>query len=397
MTATPCIIGAAALPVGRHQAPRDAEHQTLERELLAGVVIDALADAGVDKAAIDAMIFGLERDYPRQRYFGTFMANYLRVPAKATLAEVTGNGMTGGLAFDQAANEIALGRARVALALGVNLETGIPTDEHLDNTMRHTGDVDFHTPFGFTPISWYAMDAMRYMHDTGATRAELASVAVKSRAFAAMNPIAQYRDPLTLEEVLAQRMIVEPLGLYEVPGRADGAVCIVLGSEEVARTLGAPYLRLRGRGFFHEGAHQINEVPNDMTAYVAAEAAGQAAYADAGIGPDDLDFAEIYAPCTITEVLASEAFGLVPRGRGAAAAAAGETGPGGRIPISTSGGCLSRGHPPWVTGLYSFVEAAEQLRGRAGARQINDAHTGMIVAELGNYNAALVHIFEAVR
>ncbi|HUT47897.1 MAG TPA: thiolase family protein [Alphaproteobacteria bacterium] len=394
---TPCIIGAAALPVGRHQAPRDADLQTLERELLAGVVIDAMADAGVDKSMIDAMVFGLERDYPRQRYFGTFMANYLRLPAKATLAEVTGNGMTGGLAFDQAANEIMLGRAQVALALGINLETGIPTAEHLDNTMRHTGDVDFHTPFGFTPISWYAMDAMRYMHDTGATRADIASVAVKSRAFAAMNPLAQYRTPLTLEDVLAQRMIVEPLGLFEVPGRADGAVCIVLASEDVARSLDTPYLRMRGRGFFHEGAHQINEVPNDMTAYVAAEAAGKAAYAQAGIAPGDLDFAEIYAPCTITEVLASEAFGLVPRGHGAAAAAAGETGPGGRIPISSSGGCLSRGHPPWVTGLYSFVEAAEQLRGRAGARQISDARLGMIAAELGNYNAALVHIFEAVR
>lgn len=397
MTATPCIIGAAALPVGRYQKPRDADIQTLERELLAGVVIDAVADAGIDKSQIDAMVFGLEKSYARQAYFATFMANYLRLPTGASLSEVTGNGMTGGLAFDQAANEIALGRARVSLALGVNLETAVPADEHLDITIRHTGDVDFHTPFGLTPISWYAMDAMRYMHDTGATRAEIASVAVKSRAFAIDNPLAQYRTPLSLDEVLAQRMIVEPLGLFEVPGRADGAVCIVLASEDVARGLGTPYLRLRGRGFFHEGAHQINEVPNDMTAYVAAEAAAKAAYDNAGIGPDDLDFAEIYAPCTITEVLASEAFGLVPRGQGAAAAAGGETGPGGRIPISPSGGCLSRGHPPWVTGLYSFVEAAEQLRGRAGARQINEAALGMIVAELGNYNAALVHIFEAVR
>jgi acetyl-CoA C-acetyltransferase len=397
VTTTPCIIGAAALPVGRYQVPREAARQVLERELMAGVVIDALADARVDKSAVEAMVFGLERDYPRQRYFGTFMANYLRLPAKATLAEVAGNGMTGGLAFDQAANEIMLGRARVALALGVHMETAVPTADHLDFQIRHTGDVDFHTPFGLTPIAWYAMDAMRYMHDTGTTRAELATVAVKSRAFAAMNPLAQYRAPLTLEEVLAQRMIVEPLGLYEVPGRADGAVCIVLAAEELARTLDAPYLRLRGRGYFHEGAHQINEIPNDMTAYLAGEAAGRAAYADAGIAPGDLDFAEIYAPCTITEALASEAFGLVPRGQGASAAAAGETGPGGRIPINSSGGCLSRGHPPWVTGLYSYIEAADQLRGRAGARQINDAALGMIVAELGNYNAALVHIFEAIR
>jgi acetyl-CoA C-acetyltransferase len=395
MTRTACIIGAAALPVGKYQRPRDADLQVLERELLAGVVLDALADAGVDKELIDALVLGIERDYPKQRYFATFMANYLRLPATGTVLEAVGNGMTGGLAFDQAAGEILLGRARVALALGINMESAIPTGEHLDNTMRHTGDVDFHTPLGFTPISWYAMDAMRYMHEFGASRAEIASVAVKNRAHAALNPLAQYRAPMTLDDVLAQRMIVEPLGLYEVPGRADGAVCIVLAEEEVARTTGRPYLRLTGRGFAHEGAHQINEIPNDMTAYVAAQEAGRRAYDAAGIAAGDLDLAEIYAPCTIVEVLATEALGLTARGRGAAQAAAGETALGGRIPVCTSGGCLSRGHPPWVTGLYNFVELADQLRGRAGGRQVKDAKLGLAAAELGNYNAALVHVLEA--
>ena len=109
------------------------------------------------------------------------------------------------------------------------------------STMRATGDVDFHTVFGFTPIAWYAMDAVRYMHEHGATRAELASVAVKDRRHAALNPIAQFRKPLTLEEVLAARPIVEPLGLYEVPPRGDGAVCLVVCAEEVAKATGRPY------------------------------------------------------------------------------------------------------------------------------------------------------------
>ena len=396
MSNSVCIIGAAALPVGKYQKPRDADIQVLERELMAGVTIDAIKDAGIDKNDIDSLVFGIERDYPKQRYFATFMANYLRLPTTGSVLEVVGNGMTGGLAFDKAADEIALGRAKVSLALGINVESAIPTGEHLDITMRHTGDVDFHTPFGFMPISWYGMDAMRYMHEFGATREEIAAVAVKNRRHASLNPLAQYRTPITLEDVMAQRMIVEPLGLYEVPGRADGAVCIVLADEDTAKATGQPYLRLRGRGFYHEGAHQISEIPNDMIAFNSANAASKTAFANAGITASDLDLAEIYAPCTIVEVLASEAIGLTKRGQGAKAAADGETALGGRIPICTSGGCLSRGHPPFATGLYNFVELAEQLRHRAGDRQVEGASLALAASELGNYNAALIHILEAV-
>src|SRR3546814_12721605 len=115
------------------------------------------------------------------------------------------------------------------------------------------------------------MDAVRYMHDFGATRAELANVAVKDRRHASLNPIAQFRKPLTLEEVLAARPIVEPLGLFEVPPRGDGAVCLVVCSEEVANATGRPYALVRGRGFAHEGAHQLNELPSDMSPLVSAK------------------------------------------------------------------------------------------------------------------------------
>ena len=165
------------------------------------------------------MLFAQPRPYTLQKYFATFIANYLRLPCNGIVAELMGNGMTAALAFDAAADQIRLGRARVALALGVNFETATPAIKHMMSSMRTTGDVDFHVPFGFTPISWYAMDAARYMHEYGVTRAELASVAVKNRGHAALNPIAQFRKPITLEEVLAQKPIVEPLGLFEVPPR----------------------------------------------------------------------------------------------------------------------------------------------------------------------------------
>jgi acetyl-CoA acetyltransferase len=394
MSAPVSIVGAAAIPCGRIQRAREAPLQALEHEALAGCVIAAMRDAGLPKESIGALVFTHPRPYTQQRYFGTFMANYLRLPADGVLMEVIGDGMTGGLAFDQAAQAIASGRADVALALGVNFETATPSPEHMNLIMRATGDVDFHVPFGFTPISWYAMDAVRYMHEFGATREELAMVAVKCRRHAALNPLAQFRKPVTLEEVLAQRPIFEASGLYEVPPMSDGAACIVLAREEAARSTGRAYLRLRGRGFHHEGAHQISETPNDMIAFGAAARAGRAALAEAGIAAADVDLAELYAPCTIVEVLVAEALGLVGRGLGARAAAEGETALGGRIPVNTSGGLISRGHPPYITPLYALVELAEQLRGRAAERQVRDAAIGIASCELGNYNAALVHVFE---
>jgi acetyl-CoA acetyltransferase len=396
MTRRVAVIGGAASPNGKLQSAADAPLQTLEHEILAPLVIDAMAVAGLPKEEIGALVFAMCRPYTLQKYFATFMANYLRLPLEGTIMEVLGNGMTGGMAFDEAVNTVALGHADVALALGINMESQAVSAEHMMTTMRAVGDVDFHSIFGFTPISWYAMDAVRYMHEFGATRAELASVAVKDRRHASLNPIAQFKKPLTLEEVLAARPIVEPLGLYEVPPRSDGAVCLVVCTEDVAKATGRPYALVRGRGFLHEGAHQINEVPNDMTAFVSAQGAAVAAYRSAGITAADLDLAELYAPCTIVQVLAGEALGLTPRGRGAAQAAAGETALGGRIPICTSGGCLSRGHPAYVTGLLTIYELWEQLTHRAGERQVRNARLGAGSCELGNYNAALVHVLEAV-
>jgi acetyl-CoA C-acetyltransferase len=390
------LVGASAIPVGRHQTRDDEALQVLEHEIMVRLVGEAVRDAGVAKEDIQSLVFTLPRPYTRQKYFHTFLVGQLRLACRGSVMEVMGNGMTASLAFDKACDEIRLGRAEVALALGINMESAVSAAEHMMSSMRTTGDVDFHTSAGFTPIAWYAMDAMRYMHETGATRAQLAAVAVKNRHHASLNPLAQYRKPITLEEVLAQRPIVEPLGLYDVPPRGDGAACLVLASEEVAKSLGRPYALVRGRGFFHDGSHQISDQPNDMIAFDAAARASRDAYAEAGITAADIDVADVYAPCTIVEVLVSEALGLVPRGQGARAAAEGETRLGGRIPISTSGGLTSRGHPAYVTSLYNYVELAEQLRGRAGERQVKGARLGIATGELGNYNAALVHVLEAM-
>jgi len=388
------ILGYGAVPVGAWQrAPAGAE--ILEHELATGVVLDAVAMAGLSRDDLEGVVVAHPGDHTRQCYFHTFLTAHLGIRARSTVVQVLGNGMTGGHAFDTAVQQVTSGLADCVLSVGVHFETGVPTANHLDYSIRLTGDVDFQSVFGAVPIAWYAMDAQRYLHEHRMPRAVLASIAVKTRVHARRNPLAQYRGPLSLDDVLNARPIVEPLGLYEVPGRADGAVALVIVSEDVARASGRPYVLVRCRGFEHEGLHQISDQPSDALDYATLRGASARALAEAGVALDDIDTFQVYAPCTIVEALGTEALGLFPRGRGAHAAEAGDTRFDGARPVNTCGGCLSRGHPPEVTPLYDVVEAVSQLLGRAGERQVRDPRLALTVCELGKYNAALVHVLEA--
>lgn len=390
------ILGYGAVPVGAWQRAV-AGQEILEHELATGVVLDAVAMAGLGKDDLQGVVVAHPGDHTRQCYFHTFLTAHLGIRAKSTVVQVLGNGMTGGHAFDTAVQQVTSGLADCVLSVGVHFETGVPTANHLDYSIRLTGDVDFQSVFGAVPIAWYAMDAQRYLYEYQVARATLASIAVKNREHARRNPLAQYRKPLTLAEVLDARPIVEPLGLYEVPGRADGAVAMVVVSEDMARASGRPYVLVRSRGFEHEGLHQISDQPSDALDYATLRVATGRALAEAGVGLDDIDTFQVYAPCTIVEALGTEALGLFPRGRGAHAAEAGETRFDGARPVNTCGGCLSRGHPPEVTPLYDVVEAVTQLLGRAGERQVPGAGHALTACELGKYNAALVHVLEAKR
>lgn len=391
------IIAAAAAPVGRYAKAYGARPAVSEQDLLCEVTIEALRNAGLSGEDIGSAVFTMVSPNTRQQGFATHVASRLGLRCNGQLSQVMEMGITGGLAFDQAAGDIQLGRSEFALALGAAYTTGSDPAAGMLMGLRVVGDADFQAPFGATPIAWYAMDAQRYLFETGNTREQIANVAVKSRQAAMKNKLAQFRDPLQLQQVLDARMIVAPLGLYEVPAMADGAICLVLASEEAARASGAPYVLVKGRGFHHDGRHQIGSKPHDITAFESLRSAGPAALADAGVKLSDIDFAELYSPCTITEVLASEALGFFEKGAGARAAADGTTAIDGALPINSSGGCLSRGHPPALAGLYGLLESREQLLGLAGERQISDAHLAMNSCEAGNYNAAIVHILEAAQ
>jgi acetyl-CoA C-acetyltransferase len=353
--------------------------------------------AGLGREDIEGVVVAHPGDHTRQGYFHTFLTAYLGIRARASVIQVLGNGMTGGHCFDQAVMQVRSGQAQCALAVGAHFETAIPTSAHLDYSIRLTGDVDFQSIFGAVPIAWYAMDAQRYLYEYGVSRATLASIALKNRQHAMRNPLAQYRSALSLEAVLNARPIVEPLGLYEVPGRADGAAALVIVSEDLAKASGRPYVLVRSRGFEHEGQHQMSDQGGNALDYDTLRQASCRALLEARLSLHDIGMFQLYAPCTVVEALASEAIGLFAPGQGAVAAETGATRFDGPSPINTCGGCLSRGHPPEVSPLYDVIEACTQLLGGAGERQVSRHEFALTASELGKYNAALVHVLQAVQ
>jgi acetyl-CoA C-acetyltransferase len=389
------ILGSAATPVGR-LAPRYGQMADgLEHDILAEVAADALLDAGISPDRVDAAIFTQNPPTTRQLGFATFMMAQLGLQCRGLVTEVSQLGLTGGVAFDQAAAQIQLGQAEYSLALGVVRQSLGDMSMAMDFGIRAVGDVNFQAPFAIPPIGWYALDCARYIHEHGASREDIAHVTVKSREYARHNPLAQFRQPLSIREVMEQRPIVDPLGLFEVPARADGAICLVLCSEETAVASGQPYVIVSGRGFYHEGHHQISDHPHSITEFASARLAVKTSLVQAGVTLADIDLAELYAPCTITEILVTESIGMFDRGEGYRALLQGDTSIGGRSPVNTSGGCLARGHPPQLTGLYGLLELREQLLGQAGERQVPGARLGLHTCELGNYNATLAHVLEA--
>lgn len=239
------------------------------------------------------------------------------------------------------------------------------------------------------PISSYALAASRHMHDYGTTREQLAEVALAARAWAQRNPAAFRREPLTREAVLASRPISDPLTKADCCLVTDGGGALVLVAAERAPDLPAPPVYLLGVGaaISHR---QIANMP-DLTATCAVES-GRQAYAMAGLGPEDMDTAQLYDAFTINTILFLEDLGFCAKGEGGRFVEEGAIAPGGRLPVNTSGGGLSCNHPG-MYGLFPMIEAVEQLRGSAGERQVPGAEVALAHANGGVLSAQATAIF----
>ena len=232
---------------------------------------------------------------------------------------------------------------------------------------------NFEAPFGPTIVGSYALVAQRHMHQYGTTSEQLAEIAVTMRRHASANPNAKYRDPITVEDVLASRIISSPLHLLDCCIISDGAGALVLTSVERARDLAQPPVVILGGA----EAVQHHGIGRRDLLDIAARQSGPLALERAGVRHADIDMAMIYDSYTITVLATLESLGFCKPGEGGAFCADGRIGLGGALPINTDGGGLSSNHPG-MRGIFLVIEATKQLRRSRGAAQVPDAELALV-------------------
>ena len=233
----------------------------------------------------------------------------------------------------------------------------------------------------------YAAAARAHMQSYGTTKEQFAAVSAKNSFHGSMNPRAQFREEMTVEEVLGARMIVDPLTRPMCSPIGDGAAAAIVVSERKAREMGIGKPVHAVTSLMHSGWNHREDEPDTV------ELCAHDAYEEAGVGPDDLDVVEVHDASAPGEIMADEQLGFCAKGDGGKLAERGETKLGGRLPVNTSGGLLRKGHPVGATGLAQIVELTEQLQGRAGRRQVDGARIAMAQnggGKSGNDAAAMV-------
>lgn len=270
---------------------------------------------------------------------------------------------------------IAAGLADVVLVLGVEKLNQPSGDEAILN-MGAGVDREWEAAFGLTAPPCFAFAAQRHMAEYGTTEEQLALVGVKNHGHAARNPNAHFGKGATLEQVMASRMIATPLRLFMCSPITDGAAAVILAAEDRVRDLPGAPVWIRGTGQALDG-FQLTSLHADYAHWPALQRAGEAAYRSAGIGPADVDVAEVHDCFAIAELIACEELGFCAKGEAGPFVAAGRSGHGGDVVVNPRGGLIGCGHPLGATGVAQAVEVFQQLRGAAGPRQAPGAAIGL--------------------
>ncbi|MEO7787095.1 MAG: thiolase [Sphingomicrobium sp.] len=351
------IVGAATFGIG--EAPG---YTALE--LASRAALKALGSAGLAPKDVDGLFICL----PEDMFSGLTAPEYLGIKPK-----LTDNNRTGGSAFLTHAIMAALALETgycdtVLIMYGSNQRSGAG---RLVTPRVNTGYEYAYKPL--QPISPYALAAARHMHQYGTTREDLAHVAVSARQWANLNPEAYAKGPLTIEDCLTSRLVSDPLSVRDCCLISDGAAAIVMTRADRARDLPNDPVYLLG-GAAATWHNTIVNMP-DLTVTAAVES-GRRAFAHAGVSPTDIDVVELYDAFTINTILFLEDLGFCPKGEGGRFVSSGAIAPGGSLPVNTNGGGLSCVHPG-MYGLFTIVEAVQQLTRTAGARQIADAELAL--------------------
>ncbi len=334
----------------------------------------AIEDAGITKAEVDGVLTAFSLVEHTFMHCTTF-ADYFGMNPRF-FSSVAVGGATAVWMVAEAAMAIAAGQADVVLCVrGDNTLSGISSTGMLAliSEMCHA---EFEFPYGLTTPGGYALAAQRYMHEFGVRSEHLAAVAVTARKHAALKENSSYKDPLSIEDVLNSRMIATPLHKYDCSIISDGGAAFIVTTEEKAKELGITkalvYLYGMGQGYSHQYLTSLNDLDQ---IYNAIGRSGQKAFQTAGLGPGDIDVVFLYDCFTITVLLELEGLGFVPKGEGGAFALEGRLELGKDLPVNTHGGLLSQAH---LGAMHHVVEATLQLRGEAGPRQVEGAHTALV-------------------
>ena len=360
--------------IGLSDYPKAPHLDAVEHHVLA--MQRALADSGIEKSAIDGYVSaGGGGDMMSDS--AVAMAEYLRIDHS-----YLDSTMTGGSSFEfhvqHAAAAIRDGLAETILItygsdqlsrMGRMLGTG----GFARTGTKVGGPPQFEAPYGNSLVGAYAMAARRHMHEFGTTSEQLAEIAVGVREHAQLNPLAMYRGPLTVDDVVSSRMIADPLHKLDCCVISDGGGAIILTTEERARDLRqAPVYVLSAAG--GQTHWNISQMPT-FTKTAAADFA-DALFGRAGVTPSDIDTIQLYDSFTITVLLLIEDLGFCDKGDGGRFAAEGHLRRGGDLPLNTDGGGLSSNHPG-MRGIFLLIEAVRQLRGQAGDAQVPDAELAL--------------------
>jgi acetyl-CoA C-acetyltransferase len=363
------------------------------RSLAVEAVENALTDANVRASGVEAFYLGnfAGPSFSGQNHLAPYVgaaAGFQGIPC----TRIEDACASSGSAFFHAWQSVAAGIYDTVVAAGVEKMTSQSTPR-VTEILAGAGDMSGEGRAGATFPALFAMIARRHMHTFGTTREHLAAVSVKNHANGAKNPLAHMRKVITLEQALAGKPVAEPLTVYDCSLISDGAAAVVIVPAEQAARYTSRFARVLAVSQTSDYVPLDNKA--DITVFPSVKLAGEQAYAMAGIGPKDIELAELHDCFTIAEIIASEDLGFIEKGEGGPFAAAGCTAIGGRIPINTSGGLKSKGHPVGATGVGQICDIVMQLRGDAGERQTAHHRIGLAQNLGGSGATCVVTILEA--
>jgi acetyl-CoA C-acetyltransferase len=360
------VVGIGEVPTGKFP-----ERPCLQNALEA--CREAILDSGIEKNEIDTIMptgTFFDRRYNTDMIFSKLVEELGLLNIAKNNFQVFAGGSSSSTMLKTACGLINSGLAKVVLCVQSDKTGSAPVQEMIDLFATFGIPDEWETPYGFFMAGTGSLFATRYIHETGTKPEHLASVVVSMRKWAALNPNAMLRRELTIEEVLNSKMVATPFTTKEGNVLADGAAAFIVASTERARDLPNP--PIYPLGFGSRVCHYAISQDMDLTRLGFYEAS-QEAYEMAGVGPEDIDIAELYDGYPIFPLITLEGLRICNRGEAGAFVYEGNTWPGGKLPMTTNGGMLGQGHTAAGGGVAILVEAVRQLMGKAGERQVKDA------------------------